>query len=83
MEPGPVCSWDQTLGGVPQLTPMHQQLSLAQHLAANVLGQAGVDAGILLGHIPQHQGVGGAFLLLTEPLSIHQLDAVLEAQEAD
>lgn len=74
MEPG------SGLGEVPQLTPMHQQLCFAQHLATSILGQAGVDTGIMLGHIPEHQGIGCPFLLLAEPRAVHQLDTVLEAQ---
>ena len=85
MEPRPIPSqpgcraWGP--GGVDQLTPKHQQLCLAEYLATSVLGQAGVNAGILRGHMPQHQGVCGAFLLLAKPGAVHQLDAVLEAQD--
>lgn len=72
----------QGLGRGPALTPVDQQLCLAQHLAARVVGQARVDTRVVLGHVPEYQGVGGPFLLLAEPGVSSQLGAVLETWEA-
>lgn len=71
----------QGLGRGPALTPVDQQLCLAQHLAARVVGQARVDTRVVLGHVPEYQGVGGPFLLLAEPGVSSQLGAVLETWE--
>lgn len=71
----------RVLGGMPRLTPMDYQLRFTQHLATSVAGHACVDTGIVLAHAPQHQGVGGPFLLLAEPGTIHQLGIVLGARE--
>lgn len=71
----------QGLGSRPPLTPVDQQLCFAQHLAARVVGQAGVDARVVLGHVPNHQGVGGPFLLLAEPRVSSQLGPILQTWE--
>lgn len=63
-----------------RLTPMDHQLRFTQHLSTRVAGQACVDTRITVCHVPQHQGVGGAFPLLAEPGAIHQLGVVLGAQ---
>lgn len=62
-----------------RLTRTDYQLCFTQHLAASVTGQACVDTRIVLGHVPQHQGVGGPVLLLAQPGAVHQLGIVLEA----
>lgn len=72
----------QDLGGASQLTPMDQQFRLAEHLSACIMGKACVDASITWSHVSQHQGICSPILPLAQPVTAHQLAAVLDTQEA-
>lgn len=69
------------LGRASQLTPVDQQLCLAEHLPACIIGNTCVDTGIVWSHVSQHQGIRSSVLPLAQPGPVHQLGVVLDEQE--